>query len=85
LKQDAGFFQDREAILIYIARRLNDAVRLEAVLTGAGVDYGVEADQYHGGVVFRRMRTGAFFYVLPDSLAAAREAMARHGFQPIVE
>ena len=52
MKQEASFFEDREAILIYIAKKLRDATRLESVLTEAGVDYGVEADEYRGGVVF---------------------------------
>lgn len=85
MKKDAGFFENREAVLIYIAKRLHDAVRLEEALTQAGVDYGVEADEYRGGVVFRTVRTGAFFYVLPESLAAAHQTMESHGFRPNVE
>jgi hypothetical protein len=85
MKQEASFFDDREAILIYIAKKLRDATRLESVLTEAGVDYGVEADEYRGGVVFTTTRIGAFFYVLPEALAAAREVMERAGFKPFVE
>jgi hypothetical protein len=82
MKQEASFFEDREAILIYIAKKLKDAVRLESVLTEAGVDYGVETDEYRGGVVFISTRIGAFFYVLPESVAAAREIMRRNSFKP---
>ena len=81
MKQEASFFEDREAILIYIAKKLRDATRLESVLTEAGVDYGVEADEYRGGVVFATTRIGAFFYVLPDAAAAVRETMERAGFK----
>jgi hypothetical protein len=35
--------------------------------------YGVEADEYRGGVIFRSVRAGAFFYVLPESVDAALE------------
>ena len=82
MKQEASYFEDREAILIYIAKRLNDAKRLESVLTEAGLDYGVEADEYRGGVVFNSARIGAFFYVLPNSVPAAYTAMERAGFKP---
>lgn len=85
MKQDAAYFEGREAVLVYIAQRLPDALRLEEALTQCGVDFGVEADEYTGGIVFRRVRAGAFFYVLPESVEAAREAMGRHGFKPYSE
>ena len=34
------------------------------------------------GVVFRRVRVGAFFYVPPDSDSAARDVLRRGGFTP---
>ena len=85
MKQEAAFFEGKEPVLIYIAKRLNDALRLEQVLAEAGIDFGAEADEYRGGVVFRSVRTGAFFYVLPESVQAAHQAMARAGFKPHVE
>ena len=85
MKQDAAFFDGRNPVLVYIAKRLADALRLEDVLTEAGLDYGVEADEYRGGVIFQRTRTGAFFYVLPQAVEAAFVAMQRHGFRPHVE
>ncbi|HLI83996.1 MAG TPA: hypothetical protein VKV17_08760 [Bryobacteraceae bacterium] len=82
MKQDSAFFQGYDPSLIYIAKKLKDALRLESVLTSAGVDYGVEADEYRGGVIFQSLRVGAFFYVRPDSLQASHEVMRRHGFEP---
>jgi hypothetical protein len=82
MKQDAAFFEGKEPVLIYIAKRLNDALKLEAVLAEAGLDYGVEADEYSGGFIFWTTRTGAFFYVLAESEAAAREVMRRGGYKP---
>jgi len=82
VRQDAAFFEGKEPALVYIARKLKDALRLEQILAGAGVDYGVEADEYRGGVVFRSVRVGAFFYVLPEAVPAAHEIMRRHGYQP---
>jgi hypothetical protein len=85
MKQEASFFEDREAVLVFIAKKLNEAKRLESVLTAAGLDYGVEADEYRGGVVFVTARIGAFFYVLPEAEAAAREIIERNGFKPYHE
>jgi hypothetical protein len=82
MKQDAAFFEGKEPVLIYIAKRLRDAIRLESLLTTAGLDYGVEADQYTGGVIFRSHRIGAFFYVLPETLAAAHSVMQLNGYRP---
>ena len=85
MKQDASFFEGHDPVLIYIARKLKDAIRLEEVFTAAGVDFGVEADEYRGGVVFRRLTVGAFFYVLPAAAESAHEIMRRNGFKPHVE
>lgn len=83
MKQDASFFEGHEPILIYIAKRLKDALRLESIFTAESLDYGVEADEYRGGVVFRSVRVGAFFYVLPESVDAAYDIMRRHGYKPL--
>ena len=82
MKQEASFFEGKEATLVYIAKKLKDALRLEDIFAGAGVDFGVEADEYRGGVVFRSVRVGAFFYVLPETAPAAHEIMLRHGYKP---
>jgi hypothetical protein len=82
MRQEATFFEGKDPVLIYIAKKLNEAKRLESALTEAGVDYGVEADHYRGGIIFRSERVGAFFYVLPDSLEGARKVMARNRFRP---
>jgi hypothetical protein len=85
MRQDAQFFEGRNPVLVYIAKRLKDALRLEQVLTTAGLDYGVETDEYRGGVVFRTVRTGAFFYVLPEARDAAFAVMEQSGYTPFVE
>lgn len=83
MKQDAAFFEGKEPALVYIAKKLKDALRLEEVLTAAGLDYGVEADEYRGGVLFATTRVGAFFYVLPESVAATIDVMRSNGFKPL--
>jgi len=82
MKQEPAFFEGKEPVLIYIAKRLRDALKLEKLLTGSGVDFGVEADEYRGGIIFATTRTGAFFYVLPDSEGPALDAMRRGGYKP---
>ena len=82
MKQEAGYFEGAEPVLLYIAKKLRDALRLEEILTQSGIDYGVEADQYRGGVIFRSVRAGAFFYARPETVEAAREVMRRHGYRP---
>ncbi len=67
--------------LIYIAKKLQEALRLESAFTESGVDYAVETDKYVGGVLFRSERVGAFFYVLPEAAAQARDIMRQHGFR----
>ena len=84
MKQAAPFFEGKDPALIYIAKKLKEALRLESIFTSAGLDYGVEADEYRGGVIFRSLRVGAFFYVLPESVEAAHEIMRRHGYKPFV-
>ena len=80
MRQDASFFEGKEPVLIYIAKKLKDALRLEDVLAQGGIDYGVEADEYRAGVIFRTVRAGAFFYVLPETVEAARQVMERAGY-----
>jgi hypothetical protein len=82
MRQEASFFEGKDPVLVYIAKRLNEALRLEAVFSTAGVDYGVEADEYRGGYIFRRVRMGAFFYVLPDAAEAARRVLLENGYRP---
>jgi len=81
MKRDPDFFGDAELDLLYISKRLKDALRLEAALTQSGIDYAVETDTYYGGVIFRSERVGAFFYVLPEALESALEVMRREGFR----
>ncbi len=82
MRREGDFFGERELALIYIAKRLKDALALEATLTAAGVEYVVEPDHYTGGMVFRSQRVGAFFYVLPEAEEAARRILVEHGYRP---
>lgn len=82
MRRDAEFFEGEELELIYIARRLSEAQALERVLSERALDYLVEADEYTGGVIFRRVRIGAFFYVARRDLERAHAALTQNGYRP---
>ena len=82
MKQDAGFFEGKEPTLIYIAKKLKEALALEALLAREGVDYGVEADNYRGGFVFQTERIGAFFYVLEEAAESTRQILRANRYRP---
>ena len=82
VKQDASYFEDKEPVLIYIGKKLKDSLRLEEIFTAANVDYGVEADEYRAGVIFRSVRAGAFFYVLRETVDRAHDVMLQNGYKP---
>jgi hypothetical protein len=82
VRREPDFFGDRELELVYIAKRLKEALKLEEFLTSSGVDYLVEPDRYRGGVLFVSERTGAFFYVDPAASEATRGLMIGAGFHP---
>jgi hypothetical protein len=82
MRQASEFFGDEELALIYVAKRLKEAVGLEELLTQSGFDYLVEPDKYSGGVIFRSERVGAFFYVAPANQDAVQQAMLGAGFKP---
>lgn len=82
MRRGPEFLEDQEGVLIYIARKLREALALEELLTASGVDYLVEADHYRGGFIFQTTRVGAFFYVRPDTAELARQLLARNGYRP---
>lgn len=82
MRRDEDYFGSQELILLYIAKRLREAQRVEDLLTEAGIDYLVEADLYMGGFLFRRALHGAFFYVTGADDERARLLLAQHGYRP---
>jgi len=85
MRRDAEFFGDPELDLLYMAKRLREALRIEKLLTEAGIDYLVETGTYTGGLLMKRDLTGAFFYVAPGDLDRSRELMAANGYRPYEE
>jgi hypothetical protein len=84
LRQQLEFFGETELNLIFMARRLREALKLEDLLTAAGLDYLVETGNYLGGLLFRRELAGAFFYVLPTDMERARAVLTENRMKPYV-
>jgi hypothetical protein len=82
MRQEPDFFpHDVELVLIHIAKKLKEALAVEALFTESGLDYLVEPDTYSGGIIFRTERTGAFFYVVPENETTARNLLDRSGYK----
>jgi hypothetical protein len=82
MRRDPDFFEDAELDLLYMARTLRSALKLENLLTESSIDYLVETGLYRSGWLIRRELTGAFFYVAPGDLSRARELLLRNGYKP---
>jgi hypothetical protein len=80
MRREPEFFGEEELILVYIAKKLKEALAVEALFTESELDYLVEPDTYTGGLIFRSQRTGAFFYVAPENQVAARAILTRANY-----
>ena len=77
-------FGDQELALIYIAKRLTEALRLENLLTEAGLDYLVEPDKYSGGIIFQ-IGTGRSILLRRAERRRRRQGYARTEWVPAVQ
>jgi hypothetical protein len=82
MRQNAEYFGQQELVLLYIAKRLKEAQRIEEILNARALEYLVETDTYRGGFLFVSERIGAFFYVTDAANAEARQALSVAGFHP---
>jgi len=82
MRREAEFFGDTELMLLYVAKKLKEALALEEVLTSAELDYLVEPDTYRGGIIFVSERIGAFFYVTPEDVEEARNVLRSNNYKP---
>ena len=82
MRREAEFFGDADLALLYVAKKLKEALALEDVLTSADIEYFVEPDTYRGGMIFVSERVGAFFYVLPERLDAAKDVLQSNKYKP---
>ena len=82
MRRETDYFGEAELDLVFMARRLRDALQMENLLTARGVDYLVETGTYSSGFLMRRNLAGAFFYVAPKDLQVAREILANNNMKP---
>jgi len=85
MRREPDFFCDQELILIYVAKRLKEALAVEKAFDADALDYAVVPTPYTAGILFRSQRVGAFFYVTPQFADHARALMREHGFKPFEE
>jgi hypothetical protein len=85
MRCELEFFNGAELHLLYMARRLREALAVEMLLSQAEVEYFVEPGPYQGGLLFPRELTGAYFYVLPAVLPHAREVLTQGNYKPYAE
>lgn len=84
MRREPEFFGDREPVLIYIAKKLKEALAIEKTFDAAQVDYLIEVDYYTGGIIFRGERAGAFFYVDPEHRENASKILLDAGFKRVI-
>jgi len=82
MRREPEFFEDAELTLVYMARRLSDALKLEGLLTDSGIEYLVETGTYTSGILIRRDLTGAFFYVKEEMVEPVRAILLQHRYKP---
>jgi hypothetical protein len=77
---DAEELNERQGELIFIARTVREARRVEGLLTEAGIDYAIAFEPFlHGGILGVITLTGLGFYVLPGQAFYCRELLAQRG------
>lgn len=82
MRREEDFFPDQELVLVYIAKRLREAKKVEDLFDAHSLDYLVEPDRYRGGVLFVRELIGAFFYLPEGMVPQGREVLSSAGLKP---
>ncbi len=82
MRHEADSFCEQELILVYVAKRLKEALAVESAFDAEELDYAVVPTPYTSGLLFRSHRVGAFFYVTPQVAERARVLMLERGFKP---
>ncbi len=79
--QEPDFFAEQELVLVYMARRLKDALAVEKLFDERGLEYALETGPYQSGLLFRSTKIGVFFYTTPREENRARALLLEHGFK----
>jgi hypothetical protein len=81
MRREPEYFEERELVLVHMARRLREALAVEELFDAGGLDYVVEAKPYQSGLLFPFSRVGAFFYVTPEREAHAGDLLKSNGYK----
>ncbi len=81
MRREPDFFGDQELVLIYMARRLRDALAVESIFDACGLDYLLETGPYQSGLLFRTTKVGAYFYTTPQEEVHARAVLLERGYK----
>ena len=79
MRREPDFFEDQELVLVYMARRLKNALAVERILTDGGLDYHLETGPYQSGLLFRTTKMGVFFYCRLQDAESARSLLLKNG------
>jgi hypothetical protein len=82
MRHESEFFGDQELVLVYLAKRLKEALGIEETLDAGAMDYAVVPSRYVSGVIFRSEKVGAFFYVPAPMEESARALLTNAGYTP---
>jgi hypothetical protein len=77
---DIEEFEEQQSALIFIARTVREAGRVEALLSEAGIDYAIALEPFlHGGIFGVTTLTGLGFYVMSGQAMYCRELLGQRG------
>jgi len=79
MRREPNYFGEEELALVYLARRLKDALAVEQIFDVSGLDYALETGPYQSGLLFRSSKVGVYFYVRPQDAEQALTALSQHG------
>jgi len=81
VRREPDFFGEQELVLVFMARRLRDALAVERIFAECGMDYALETGPYLSGLLFRTTKIGAYFYVTPEAEGRARVLLLERGYK----
>jgi hypothetical protein len=82
MKHQIEYFEGAELELILVATKLKLALAAEEVLDKEGIEYGIEVDQFRGGLLGLSNRTGVFFYAPAGQAEFCRTVLQKNGYKP---
>ncbi len=81
MRREPEFFGERELVLVYMARRLKNALAVEKMFNDCALDYALETGPYQSGLLFLSTKIGVFFYTTPEDEARARQLLSERRYK----